>query len=180
MQYQVHQFEAHSCFWGRGMTEQGIDVPNVIEINRRDVFTLEEARELLPVVFRITRVYSQKVQVIIDRLESLGAANETLVSYLEEQVSQLIQDWQNKVQKLGALPKGLWIADFDAGDGYFCWKFPERTIEFWHRYNDGYNKRILVTDRRKPLSLQDRLRNKIIRLTPLSAQSKVYPLHPEL
>jgi hypothetical protein len=166
------------------MTEQGIDIPNVIEINRRDVFTLEEALELLPVVFRITKIYGQKVQVIIDRLESLGAADEELVSSLEEQVSQLIQNWQNKLQKLGALPKGLWLADFDSGDGYFCWKFPERSIEYWHHYNDGYTKRMLITDRHKPLSLQDRLRNKIIRLAPLSVKSTpkstVFPLRPDL
>jgi len=166
------------------MTEQGIDIPNIVEINRRDVFTLEEARELLPVVFRITKIYSQKVQALIDRLESLGAANETLASSLDEQVSQYIQDWQNKAQKLGAIPKGLWLADFDAGDGYFCWKFPERTIEYWHSYNDGYTKRVLVTDRCKPLSLQDRLRRKIIRLTPSSIKSSikssVCPLRPDL
>lgn len=164
---------------GRGMTEQGIDIPNVIEIHRRDVFSLEEARELLPVVFRITKSYSSRVQAIIERLESLGGMNETLVASLEDQVSQLIQEWQTKVQKLGALPKGLWIADFDGGDGYFCWKYPERTIEYWHRYNDGYTKRILVSERRKPLSLQDRL-NKIVRFTPLACKSSVHSLRPNL
>jgi hypothetical protein len=144
---------------------------DIIEINRRHVFTLEEAQELLPVVFRITKTYSQKVEALIERLESLGGHNEELVTSLESQVNQLIQDWQNKIQKLGALPKGLWIADFDAGDGYFCWKFPERSIEFWHRYNDGYSKRERVSDRRKPVSiqerLQDRLRKKIFSIAPL-------------
>jgi hypothetical protein len=143
---------------------------DIIEINRRHVFTLDEAQELLPVVFRITKSYSQKVEGLIERLESLGGHNEELVNGLESQVNQLIQDWQNKVQKLGALPKGLWIADFDAGDGYYCWKFPERGIEFWHRYNDGYSKRMRVADRRKPVSiqdrLQDRLRKKIFSITP--------------
>lgn len=120
----------------------------LIGINRRNVFSLDEARALLPVVFRITRIYSQKVQGLIERLEALSGHNENLVTSLEEQVNGLIQDWQNKVQKLGALPKGLWIADFDAGDGYFCWKFPERTIEYWHDYSDGYTKRVSVDDRR--------------------------------
>jgi hypothetical protein len=146
----------------------------VIEINRRQVFSLEEAQEVLPVIFRITKASSQKVNALIERLESLnsshggshGAANEELTNSIEGQVNTLIQDWQNKIQKLGALPKGLWIADFDAGDGYFCWKFPERSIEFWHRYSDGFSKRMHVGDRCQHISLQDRLKQKIFSITP--------------
>jgi len=146
------------------------EIPNVIGINRREVFTLEEARELLPIIFRITKTYSTKVQSLIDRLEGLGNHNERLVSGLEDEVSQLIQEWQSKVQKLGALPKGLWIADFDSGDGYFCWKYPERSIEYWHRYSDGYSKRVSVSERYRPVSLQERLRKKIFELAPSAAR----------
>ncbi|MES2962632.1 MAG: DUF2203 family protein [Bdellovibrionota bacterium] len=134
---------------------------HIIEINRRSVFSLDEAQELLPIVFRITKAYSQKVEALIERLDSLGSSNETLSSAIETQVNDMIQEWQGKVQKLGALPKGLWIADFDSGDGYFCWKFPERAIEFWHKYTDGYSKRVRVTDRFQPISLHDRVRKKV-------------------
>ncbi len=143
---------------------------DVIEINRRAVFSHEEAQEVLPVVFRITKCYSQKVEALIERLEGLGSENESLVTSLESQVNQLIQEWQTKIQKLGALPKGLWIADFDAGDGYYCWKFPERSLDFWHRYNDGYSKRIRVAERRKPVSIQERLRKKIFTISPMTLQ----------
>jgi hypothetical protein len=119
----------------------------MIGINRRSTFTLEEARALLPVVFRITKTYRVKVTGLIERLDALSGHNEELVAMLEAQVNQLVQEWQSKVQKLGALPKGLWIADFDAGDGYYCWKFPENSIEFWHSYTDGYSKRISVAER---------------------------------
>jgi hypothetical protein len=122
----------------------------VICINRWSLFSLAEARVLLPVVFRITKAYSQKVEVLIERLDALSGQNEDLITSIETQVNHLIQDWQNKVQKLGAMPKGLWIADFDSGDGYFCWKFPERTIEHWHNYNDGYTKRMSVSEKATP------------------------------
>ena len=143
---------------------------NVVEINRRHVFSLEEAQEVLAVVFRITKSYSQKVDSLIGRLEGLGGSNEELTIAIEAQVSQMIQEWQNKVVKLGAHPKGLWIADFDAGDGYYCWKYPEREIEFWHRYSDGFSKRMLVADRRRPISLQERLRKKILSFSPIALQ----------
>ena len=134
----------------------------IIEINRRSVFSLEEAQELLHVIIRITKSYSQKVQSLIARLDTLPPGQDHLASSLETQVNGLIQDWQNKVQKLGALPKGLWIADFDSGDGYYCWKYPESKIEFWHKYTDGFTKRLRVTDRFQPIPIHDRLRQKVM------------------
>ncbi|HVK61964.1 MAG TPA: DUF2203 family protein [Bdellovibrionales bacterium] len=125
----------------------------IIEINRRSVFSLEEAQELLPIVFRITKAYSQKVEAMIERLDAMTGVADAATSSLEFQVNTLIQEWQNKVQKLGALPKGLWIADFDSGDGYFCWKFPERRIEYWHKYTDGYSKRVRVIEEVPPISI---------------------------
>lgn len=143
----------------------------IIEINRRSVFSLEEARELLPIVFRITKFYNTKVDELVLRLESIPANNEATITALEDQINSYIQEWQNKVQKLGVMPKGLWIADFDAGDGYFCWKFPERSIEYWHRYEDGYSKRVSVAEKNKPVSLQEKLKQRLFKPLPL-------PLHP--
>lgn len=118
----------------------------IIGINRNAVFSLDEARELLPIVFRITKSYHEQVNALIAKLESLERQADTSskVSKLESEINKLIQEWQNKIQKLGAQPKGLWVADFDSGKGYYCWKYPERTIEFWHRYSDGFSKRIHV------------------------------------
>ena len=135
---------------------------HIIEINRRSVFSLEEAQELLHVIFRITKSYAEKVESLIARLDTLASGQDHLATSLETQVNGLIQDWQNKVQKLGALPKGLWIADFDSGEGYYCWKYPERKIEFWHKYTDGFTKRVRVADPFAPIPIHDRLRQKVM------------------
>jgi hypothetical protein len=76
----------------------------------------------------------------VDSLSKSGLADE-LVARLEREVSSLILEWQSKIRRLGAEPQGLWIADFDSGTGYFCWKFPERTISHWHGYQDGFIRR---------------------------------------
>lgn len=131
-------------------------------IYRRSVFSLDEVQQLLPIIFRITKQYSQRVEVLIERLDSLNGKNEESVMALEAQVNKLIQEWQGKMHRLGALPKGLWLADFDAGDGYFCWKFPERSIEFWHSYSDGYSKRVHVSDRTKPAPLPEQMRRNLM------------------
>lgn len=133
----------------------------IIEINRRTVFALEEAQVLLPVIYRITKQYSTKVDALLAKLDVVSGYGEQLndsrTTALEVQINALIQEWQSKVQRLGALPKGLWIADFDSGDGYYCWKFPERGIEYWHRYNDGLSKRVPIAERRRLSSLDDQI-----------------------
>ena len=146
----------------------------IIEINRQSVFSLEEAQELLHVIIRITKTYCEKVEGLIRRLDTLPTGNDSLASSLETQVNSLIAEWQAKVQKLGALPKGLWIADFDSGDGYYCWKYPERRIEFWHKYTDGFSKRMRVAELAPAIPLHgnphDRLRHNVM--------SSISPLRP--
>lgn len=144
----------------------------IIEINRRSVFTLEEVQQVLPIVFRITKSHSQKVDALIKRLETVAIGNEKLVHSIETQVNSLIQEWQSKIQRLGALPKGLWIADFDSGDGYFCWKFPERGIDYWHKYTDGFSRRIPIRNRKqaKSTSPQNKRPKKILAAASLVLQ----------
>lgn len=133
--YDVH-FEA-----GRGKI---MDLNPVVGIGRRGPFTLMEARNLLVVVRSITEKYAEQVDKKIVRLEALGSSQDPLVRDLEGEVNQLIDEWNDKVQKLGGVPRGLWLVDFDSGHGYFCWKYPERDILYWHSYSDGFSGRIPI------------------------------------
>lgn len=111
-------------------------------LGRQKVFSLEETQAVIPVVNRITKTYRQQVESLIRQIDTLGSDNEELTGRLEKQVNELVETWQSKIEKLGGLPRGLWLADFDSGDGYFCWKFPEEKIEFWHGYSDGFSGRV--------------------------------------
>lgn len=117
----------------------------IIELKPRKVFDYESINELLPIVHRITKQYSEKVKNLIQKLDHI-AGQEQKVTETELEINNLIQEWQVKVEKLGAHTKGLWIADFDSGDGYFCWKFPEEQILYWHGYRDGFSGRRPVKD----------------------------------
>ena len=47
---------------------------------------------------------------------------------------------------LGVEVKGLWLADFDSGDGYYyCWQLGEDDIEHFHRYETGFAGRRPIT-----------------------------------
>lgn len=150
-------------------TSRGNSDFDVIGINRKSIFNIEEARTLFPIIFRLTKSYSERVQVLIHKIDAVAnSKNENGIGAtepLEAKAADLIQEWQSKVQKLGGLPNGHWIVDFDSGDGYFCWKYPERSIEYWHHYRDGFSKRIRLS------ALEKSRENQVqgLRLTPIES-----------
>lgn len=117
---------------------------NVIEINRKKTFTLEEARRLLPVVYRMTEESCKEVKTHLNRIDAFADKTHPSVASIEAEINLIIDRWQSKIEKLGGDPKGLWMADFDNGDGYYCWKYPETEINFWHGYQDGFSGRIVI------------------------------------
>jgi len=52
-----------------------------------------------------------------------------------------VKRWMAKMNRLGLVVKGLWLVDFDTGDGYLCWKFPELRIGYFHAYHEGFTQR---------------------------------------
>lgn len=125
----------------------------IISFNTKKVFRLEELNDLLPVVIKITKEAKGKTDELLNQLYSLTdvAPGSDLAKSLEAQIDKHIIEWQDKVGKLGGKTKGLWLADFDAGDGYYCWKFPEEQIYFWHRYSEGFNGRIPLSEKTRVL-----------------------------
>lgn len=116
-------------------------VSTVFAINKKKLFTLDEANELLPLVIKLTQESSRRVKKLINQLEAFPDKKNQKALDLEEQVNKHIEHWQTKIEKLGLRPKGLWLCDFDNGAGYFCWKYPENKITFFHGYNEGFSGR---------------------------------------
>lgn len=114
---------------------------SIFEINKIRTFTLEQANQLLPLVHKVTEEASRKVKKLINQIEAIPDKKNDKVVELENQVNQIIEAWQIKLEKLGLRPKGLWLCDFDNGKGYFCWKYPESEIKFTHGYNEGFRGR---------------------------------------
>lgn len=94
------------------------------------VFTLSEARELLS---RIREITAEAVS----RCESIGDDAET-----EAERQEIIRGWVEKVSDFGVEVKGLWLVDFDSGAGYYCWKYPEPSLDYFHGYDEGFAGRL--------------------------------------
>lgn len=102
------------------------------------VFTLLEAREILPLVYFITDKHSKEVKKLMElaRREDLDQ-----ILSVQDSINQVIEKWQQKMQKLGLNPRGLWLLDMDSGSGYYCWKYPEKEIIYHHEYYEGFMDR---------------------------------------
>ncbi len=109
------------------------------------VFTLAEAEQLFPVVWRITRAAHQELEPCRLALETKAPMSPQL-KLVEQRYEVVVRRWVGKMERLGLVVKGLWLVDFDTGDGYLCWKFPELRIGHYHSYDEGYGARRRLHD----------------------------------
>jgi hypothetical protein len=109
------------------------------------VFTHQQALDLLPVIKKITDESCIKVEKLLTQLESVKGHDEGLAKMLEDQINDAVSTWQCKIEKLGAEGKGLWLVDFDNGNGFYCWKYPEQSIDHLHGYSEGFQSRKKIT-----------------------------------
>lgn len=114
--------------------------PTLFQIVASDdtrVFTLAEAEELFPLVRTITEAAWRELEPVRHRLESMIPANPR-IREVEREYEAIVKRWMAKMNRLGLVVKGLWLVDFDTGDGYLCWKFPELRIGYFHGYQEGF------------------------------------------
>lgn len=96
----------------------------------RRIFTLDEARQLLPRVKELTS----------EAVERYGR----LPGELEDERREVVEEWAGELEALGLEIKGLWLVDFDSGAGYYCWKHPEPALDHFHGYEEGFSGRLAL------------------------------------
>ncbi|MEW6369231.1 MAG: DUF2203 family protein [Acidobacteriota bacterium] len=113
------------------------------ENSRKKLFTLEAARRILPEVRRLTAETFDRVWDCVGE-EPISLENVELDEATETAVSDMIRRWAESVHEMGCEVKGLWTVDFDCGHGYYCWKHPERELDHYHSYEDGFAGRMKI------------------------------------
>jgi hypothetical protein len=109
----------------------------------RPIFSLAQARELLPQLKLLTAdavIRAEAVSAELQRLSEADPAHAQLSAALRE----IVDNWAEGVRAMGLEAKGLWLVDFDNGEGYYCWKYPEAAIAHYHGYDDGFAGRIPI------------------------------------
>lgn len=100
------------------------------------IFTYEEALEILPQVQKVTTEAIQKISVIAAQIFALR--DEALKKSYEKEQATLVNGWVQTIEQFGCEVKGLWLVDFDNGEGYYCWQYPEPKLEYFHGYTEGF------------------------------------------
>ena len=108
-------------------------------------FLLEEAQIILPNVQQLTEQSVAAATVVEFQLAALkGAAKRR--AELEQEYFSIINQWAEAIHELGCEAKGLWLVDFDNGEGYYCWKYPEASLDYFHDYTSGYSGRMKINE----------------------------------
>ena len=106
-------------------------------------WTLDGAREIIAEVRERTARAVAATEGLVTEREGLAAGSPTAVD-LDERIQEEVSRWAREMEALGLDVKGVWLVDFDTGGGYYCWKWPEETLEYFHTYEEGFAGRTRI------------------------------------
>jgi hypothetical protein len=104
---------------------------------------LTEAQELLPGIRVLTEEAVTEAEQLSSTLQRLSAADPAR-SETVEALEAVVATWTERLQRMGLVVKGLWLVDFDNGEGYYCWKYPESAVLHFHGYDEGFAGRMKI------------------------------------
>lgn len=106
-------------------------------------WTLEAARELLAEVRSRTERAVSECETLMQQREACAPDSQEGEA-LDARIQGVVGRWAREMEALGLEAKGVWLVDFDNGSGYYCWKWPERTLDWFHGYEDGFAGRLRI------------------------------------
>lgn len=106
-------------------------------------FTLTEAQGMLPSIRALTEEAVAEAEQLSSALQRLSAADPARAETVEA-LEAVVAAWTEQVRGMGLVAKGLWLVDFDNGEGYYCWKYPESGVLHFHGYDEGFAGRMKI------------------------------------
>jgi hypothetical protein len=118
-------------------------MPAMTDRRLKRIFTYDDALSTFPFVRDLTAAAVRQIDMLVHQFASQHPAGGDR-SAVEEACQKILDVWKAEVRGLGCEVKGMWLVDWDSGDGYYCWKFPEESIGFFHTYEDGFAGRLPI------------------------------------
>lgn len=111
--------------------------------DQRPIFSLRQACDLLPQIKHLTADAVRRAETLAAQLQGLPE-DDPDHSSLSAALRDVVNGWASELQRLGVEAKGLWLVDFDNGEGYYCWCYPEESVAHYHGYDDGFAGRMKI------------------------------------
>ncbi len=107
------------------------------------VYSYDEALAVFPAVRDMTADAVQRFAALARELESAGE-NSARREELEASHQGIVEQWSREIEALGLEVKGLWLVDWNCGDGFYCWRYPEPSLAHFHGYDEGFASRVPI------------------------------------
>jgi hypothetical protein len=107
-------------------------------------WSLATAREMVSEVRRLTAAAVEAVDALEARRGAIGRDDDAAGVALEQELARAVAGWVRAMEALGVEVKGRWLVDFDNGRGYYCWRWPEEQLEYFHGYDEGLAGRVRI------------------------------------
>ena len=107
-------------------------------------WSLATARAVISEVRRLTAAAVDAVEVLEAQRGEVGSGHAAGKAALEQELSRAISAWVRAMEALGVEVKGRWLIDFDNGRGYYCWRWPEEGLDYFHGYDEGFAGRVRI------------------------------------
>jgi hypothetical protein len=85
----------------------------------------------------------RQAEALADAMDDLSD-DDPQRTMLGAELKIVVDDWTARIRTMGLEAKGLWLVDFDNGEGYYCWKYPEPEIGYFHDYTSGFAGRTKI------------------------------------
>src|SRR5262245_51702036 len=108
------------------------------ERKEKRIFSYDEAAAMLPEVRRLTEDAHRAVEALGG---DTGSSSRT---DLQKRLEEIVNGWARSLVGMGLEVKGLGLVDFDNGSGYYCWRYPEDGLQYYHSYEEGFSGRMRI------------------------------------
>lgn len=106
------------------------NVRNIYPLNQSKTFSHEEALELVPLLMHISSKTKRELNVLNSQL-SFFKTNSDKAQGIQEKINTVLQNWSDKVRRLGAIPVSLCKVRIPGEDSHYLWEYPENRL-FMH------------------------------------------------
>lgn len=107
------------------------------------IFTYQEALSTFASVRDRTSIAVKNIEALVHGVQSRDEM-ERRRRELETAYQSIVEGWAEDMKSMGCEVKGLWLVDWDSGDGYYCWRYPEESLAHFHTYEEGFAGRLPI------------------------------------